>query len=212
MNYTLDTKAAKAGSGGSGRIDSTGKYLGHIKFCKYWESDGGAKMVSIKFESDEGQSSDIQICTHSGNAKGNQPTYGYKQFQAVMACLKTKALTLVDQQVEDYDHDEKEMKMVTRAVFKEMTGAKIGFALYRHDQTNSNSGRDFFRMEVSAPFNYETEQTAQEVLSQKPAEQLPGIVMAMKDKDSRAGGASSAGGYDEYSNFQQPPEDDGIPF
>lgn len=210
MMYQLDATAAKAGSGGSGRIDSTGKYPGKVKFCSYWETDNGAKMVKIKFESDSGQAADIKICTHSGNAKGNQPTYGYKQFQAIMACLKTRALNLVEQVVEDYDPDAGEVKPIKRQVFKEMTGAKLGFALYRHDQT-SDQGKDFFVMEIAAPFNYETEQVAQEVIDSKPAEKLGRIVLSLSDKDSRQKASGSVGGYDEYSQFQQPDDDD-LPF
>lgn len=196
MSFTLDTQAAKAGSGGSGRIDTTGKYKGKIKFAKTWKTDNGANMVVIKFESDEGQSADLRICTHSGDAKGNEPTYGYKQIQAIMACLKVRSLTEVEQVIEDYDHESKEVKPMKRMVFKEMTGAKIGLALYRHDQTNSQNGNDFFAMDIAAPFNYESEQTAKEVLDQKPAEQLSKIVLSMKDKDSRQQAGSFSSGYD----------------
>jgi len=212
-NYTLDPKAAKAGSGGSGRIDTTAKYKGKIKFCSCWQSDNGASMVKIKFESDDGQTSDIQICTHSGNAKGNKETYGFKQFQAVMACLKLRNLTPMEATVEDYDRDQQQMAQVSRTVFKEMTGAKIGLALYRHDQT-SNQGNDFFSMDIAAPFNYDSEQVAQEILDNQPATKLSKIVMSMKDKDSRTsggGGAQTGDGYGSYQEAGGGFEDD-IPF
>lgn len=206
-DFTLDPQAAKAGSGGSSRIDTTGKYKGKIKFAKYWEGDSGAKFVTISFEADTGQQCRLQICTHSGRDKGGQPTYGYKQVQAIMACMKVRALTRVEQVVNDYNQDTKQVEPVKRTVFKEMTGAKIGFALYRHDQTGQNG--DYFTMEIAAPFNYDSEQTAQEVLDQKPAETLGKIVNSLKDKDSRAKSAGSSYSYQQPSSSDI---DDDIPF
>ena len=208
-DFTLDPQAAKAGSGGSSRIDTTGKYKGKIKFAKYWESDGGAKFVTINFEADTGQQCRLQICTHSGRDKGGQPTYGYKQIQAIMACLKVRALTQCEQVVDDYDQETNEVRPVKRQVFKEMTGAKLGLALYRHDKI-SQQGKDVFSMEIAAPFNYDSEQTAQEVLDQKPAETLGKIVASLKDKDSRA----KTGNSSSYSYQQSDASyiDDSIPF
>jgi len=208
-DFTLDPQAAKAGSGGSSRIDTTGKYKGKIKFAKYWESDGGAKFVTINYEADSGQQCRLQICTHSGRDKGGEPTYGYKQIMAIMACLKVRNLTKVDQIVDDYDQDAGEVKPVKRQVFKEMTGAKLGLALYRHDKT-SQQGKDVFSMEIAAPFAYDSEQTAQEVLDQKPAETLGKIVANLKDKDSRPKAATGA----SYAYQQSAGTDleDDIPF
>ena len=148
--FTLNAAEAKAGSGGSSRIDTTGKYKGKIKFAKYWESDGGAKFTTINFEEDSGQTTSIRICTHS---KAGDPTYGYKQVQAIMACLKVRNLTPEKHMVDDYDFDASQVQSMERTIFNEMTGAKIGFALYRHDQTNNNS-KDIFTMDIAAPFNY----------------------------------------------------------
>ena len=211
--FTLDTKAAKAGSGGSSRIDTTAKYKGTIKFAKYFQSQTNSKFVTIMFRSDDGQEARIQICTHG---KAGQTTYGYKQIQAIMACLKTKTLTLGDETHDDYNHEAKEVQPTKLQVFKEMTGAKIGLALYRHDQTGTNG--DYYSMEIAAPFNYESEMTASEILDRKTTpEQLGKIVINMKDKDSRTqGGPAASDPYSAYAatTAMQMPDDlnSDIPF
>lgn len=206
---TLDSDSAKAGSGGSSRIDSFGKFKGTIKHCKQYTTESNAKFVEIYFSSDGGQETKIRICTHS---KVGEPTYGFKQLQAVMACCKVRTLTPIEAVIDDYDYDQNKVVPIKRTIYKELSGKQIGLALYRHDQTNDKSGKDFYSMEIAAPFHYDTEQVAAEVLDSSPAALLEKIVAGLRNKDSR-----QSGGHQKSHDFYQSAQpsdnfDDDIPF
>lgn len=188
MNHQLNPDMARQGAGLSGRIDAKGKYKGVIKHAKISTSYAGSEWVELLFKSDGGQEARISICIRS---KDGEQTFGTKKLHAVMACCKVRSLTESEQLVREYDFDLKTTVEVMRPAFAELKDKKIGFVLYRHDQT-SKKGKDFFAMELAAPFDYETEQTAVEVLDQRPATSLPGIVQSIKDKDSRDSNMFSA--------------------
>jgi hypothetical protein len=204
----LDTSMAKAGSGGSSRIDSKGKYKGVIQYIKTWTTDNGAKMMQINFKADSDQEARMNVCLFG---KTGDPTYGYKQFQALMACCKLRKISEAQATVKDYNPETSQTEDMQRTVFPEFTNMKAGLVLYRHDQNKySDQTKTIFTMEIAAPFNYETEQTAQEVLDSAPAKQLEKIVLNLKDKDTRT--ASN-----EYSGYSGMPEandldSDSIPF
>lgn len=196
--FKLNKDEALAGSGGSARIDSTGKYKGKITFAKIYTTDSGAEFVQLAFESDSGQTARLTLCTRGKDTEKGKATFGTKRLQAIMTCTQIKDLKAVEKEVEDYDYEQGKVAKVMRHVFPEMFGKKVGFALVRHDKTSSN-GKDFFEMEIEAPFNYDTEQTALEVWEKKPAETLGKIVANLKDKDSRKQSYSSGG--DLYSAY-----------
>ena len=204
--FNLNSADAKQASGGAGKIDDLGKYVGKIKFAKFYKTDSGANFVSINFVSDAGAYANIVICTHG---KNGQPTFGSNQIQAIMACLKLRTITPIDQVVDDYDHDAGKVQPCERTVYKEMTGASLGLAMYREDSTYN--GKDKSVMCIAAPFNFDTEQTAAEVLDNKPAEQLEKVVQSLKNIDKRAA-TQSAGGYDSMPPNNDPGFDQDIPF
>jgi len=181
-SFTLNKNDAIQGSGNGGRIDTTGKYKGKVELAHVYQTDSGAEFVQINFESDHGQKCRFSICTKGRDGK---ETFGSKRLQAMMACMKLKSLSAVPKVVKDYDYNAGGIADVTRNVLQEMMGRKIGFALAKVYKTNEKSGKDFYEMEIVAPFEYETEQTAQEVLEGKPAEGLTRIVTSLKDKDQR---------------------------
>ena len=213
-NVSLNKNDAIAGSGGSARIDELGKYKGVITLAKVYEVKSKAVFVQINFESDSGQTARLSMCTQS---KEGKPTFGAKQLQAIMACVKVKSLNAVEKEIEDYDFEQGKIAKVTRHVFPELMGKKIGFILYRHDQVSSE-GKDFFTMEIAAPFQYDTELTASEIMDQKVnPEQLPKVLASTRNKSTAAKSHDS----DTYSAYatvtamQQPAGsdfNDDIPF
>lgn len=197
-SFTLNKDEAMAGSGGSARIDSTGKYKGTITFAKIYTVDSGAEFVQLAFETDAGQTTRLSLCTKGKDTEKGKATFGTKRLQAIMTCAQVKELKAVEKEVEDYDYELGKVAKVKRHVFPDLMGKRIGFLLVRHDKTSAG-GKDFFEMEIEAPFNYDTEQTALEVWEKKQPEALPKILANMKDKDSRKQGYGS--GHDAYSAY-----------
>lgn len=194
FNVSLNKNDAIAGSGGSARIDALGKYKGTITLAKVYEVKSGAVFVQINFESDNGQTARLSMCTKS---KEGKDTFGFKQLQAIMACVKVKNLNAVEKEIEDYDFEQGKIAKVTRHVFPELMSKKIGFILYRHDQV-SREGKDFFTMEIAAPFQYDTELTASEIMDQKVnPEQLPKVLANTRNKQTAAKSHDS----DPYSAY-----------
>lgn len=214
FNVSLNRNDAIAGSGGSARIDALGKYKGTITLAKVYEVKSGAVFVQINFESDNGQTARLSMCTKS---KEGKDTFGFKQLQAIMACVKVKGLTAVEKEIEDYDFEQGKMAKVMRHVYPELMGKKIGFILYRHDQ--AKDGKDFFTMEISAPFQYDTELTASEIMDQKVnPEQLPKVLANTKNKTTAAKSHDSDpySAYAATASMQRPAgndfEDSDLPF
>lgn len=199
MNIALDYDMAKQGSGGSPRIDSTGKYKGYIEYAKTWLTDNGARMVSVRFISDAGQEANLRMCTHS---REGQPTFGFKQLQAIMACCKLRNLTETQKVLKDYNPESGQVEDMNRTVYAELENKQIGFALYRHEHDKYSAPTEStFTMEVAAPFSYQTEQVAAEVIDNAAATKLEKIVTNLSDKDTRQ---QSKGGSNEGYDFQAP--------
>tara|TARA_Y100000593_G_scaffold50191_1_gene94591 strand:- start:3468 stop:4094 length:627 start_codon:yes stop_codon:yes gene_type:complete len=208
MNISLNPNLAKAGSGGSSRIDSKGKYIGTIEWARVYSIPTGSTWVEFKFVSLLEQEAKVSLCILN---KDGEATYGLKKLQAMMACCKIRELTQTNMTVNIWNFDTSQMEDTEQVVYKEFCGANIGLLLYRHDKT-SNSGNDFFQMELEAPFAADTEQTAAEVLDQMPAKQLEKMVQTLRDKDDRTSGNASSDFYQQASGQQDNFCDDSIPF
>lgn len=184
MNISLNPNLAKAGSGGSSRIDSKGKYIGTIEWARVYSIPSGSTWVEFKFKSLLDQEAKVALCITN---KDGDETYGYKKLQALMACCKIRNLTEAKMTINIWNFDSGQMEDTEQVVYKELCGANVGLLLYRHDKT-SKGGKDFFQMEIEAPFAPDTEQTAAEVLDQLPAKQLEKMVQALRDRDERKSG------------------------
>lgn len=203
MTINLDPQAARAGSAPSSRIDSKGKYKGTIVHAKKYQLSTGSTWVEIYFKADTEQEAKLKLCIIS---KTGDFIPGYKKLQAIMACCKLRTLTETQATIKDYNRETKQLEDMQATVFQELAGQKIGFALYREDGTNRNTGNDFFNMEIAAPFTYENEQTAQEFLDQQPPKQLENIISGLRDVDKRQQNAAAPS---SDFGFQQPaPADD----
>lgn len=201
--FKLNTESARQVQGLSGRIDEKGKYKGVIEYAKIYTIPTGSKWVEFSFKDDGGQGCKLSTCVES---KEGKETYGMKIVHAVMACCSVRETTIVNKTVKEWDFDVKAMMEVSVEVLSELTDRKVGFALFRVDKT-SLKGRDYFQMEIAAPFDYETEQTSGEKLDSLPAKLLTKLVISLRDKDQREkpdnyGGAQQApqqgGGQDDF--------------
>lgn len=214
--FKLNKDEALAGSGGSARIDELGKYKGTITFAKIYTVESGAEFVQLSFETDSGKTTRLSLCTKGKDTKPGETTFGVKRLQAIMTCAGVKELKAIEKEVEDYDYDLGKVAKVKRHIFPDLISKKIGFLLTRHDKT-STGGKDFFEMEIEAPFHYETEQTALEMWEKKQPESLPKILANMKNRDSRKQGYQATGN-DPYAAYaasaamQSPSIDDDLPF
>lgn len=211
FSMKLNADQAKQGSGlSSSRIDEKGKYKGKITLAKAYTTQSKAQFVEINFQDDGKRIAKISICTHG---KNGEPTYGFKQVQAIMACVKVKEINTEKRTVEEYDFDSKQKVKVEVDAIPELCGKNIGLALYRIDET-ANNGKNYFKMEIAAPFNYDTEQTAKELLESLPCGGLTKIVLKMKDKDNRSAPVEFQS--PAYQSEQSRPDelllDDDIPF
>lgn len=206
----LNTESARQVQGQSGRIDQKGKYKGVIEYAKIYAIPTGSQWVEFVFKDDNGQNCRLSVCVKS---KEGKETYGMKVVHAVMACCSVRELSKSSMMVKEWDFDSGAMADIQAEVLTELTGRKIGFALFRVDSTSKN-GKDYFEMEIAAPFDYESEQTSGEKLDSLPAKLLTKVVTSLKDKDKRQKNELSGGSMAQNQGFQPQPDDfdDDIPF
>lgn len=208
-NYALNTEMAREGAGSlGGRIRETGKYIGVIEWAREVTFDSGAVAVELKFRSVDDQTAQLKMFVSS--PKSNEPLYGIKQLNAVMACAKVRVINGSAGSVELWDSNAKAMVITPSTVFKELAGKPIGFLLQKEIYEHQGQPRD--QMLLFAPFTSDTEQTAREVLDNKGLKgELEKLCDGLKDKvrqgtapvqQHQAAGVSGGGG-----DF-----DDDIPF
>ena len=206
FSVEFNKEYAKAAAGSSDRITTTGKYKGKISLAKYRSFSTGSQGVEIHFTSDDNQSARFTLVAKN---KNGEDTFGMKKLHAIMACTQTRSLASAPKIIDEYNYDSKSTERVERTVYPSLE-KKIGFILQREDYTNS-SGNDSFRMNLNAPFVYETEQTADEFLNDQAAAKLPNLIASLKDIDkrehSKSGNFASLAGSQPANNF-----DDDIPF
>lgn len=209
--FQLDTSAAREANTGGKRITETGKYIGTIVAAFYEKNQNGTESVNFMFESDQKQEAGpLVLYTH--NSAG-EPLHGLKALNAVMVCVRQKALTVKPGAVQLYDYDSGAVVTKQKETYAELTGKKIGFVLQKEEYHNAQ-GELRYRLLISAPFEATTELMANEILDKstepKALAKYMEYIMAnpvRKAKQQRASAQSSA------QNFQAPPSDfDDAPF
>jgi len=180
MNYSLDTKLAREGSGNTGgRIQETGPYKGVIEWAREQVNANGTHLIEIKFLSVDNQYANITIYTQ--NASGEQ-LHGMSQIHALMSCLKVRSMNAIPGEVEAYDFDLGQVTKQQSMVLPELANKPIGMLLQKEFYTNSK-GEQKDQMNLYAPFTSDTEQVSKEVLDNKgESEMLVKLVESVKDK------------------------------
>ena len=179
--YALDETAAKEASSGGKRITDAGAYEGKLKFA--WEevNDNGTVSVNLIFESDSGQNAG-PLAIYTFNGKGDE-LRGYKTVNAMIACMKLKGIRPQQGSVTLWDYDAKQEVQKTKDVFPGLVGPRIGLILTTEDY-EKRDGNIGSRLNISAVYNPDTRQMANEVIDNTAAKALDGYI-AWLDKSGK---------------------------
>lgn len=206
--YALDADLAKEGSGSAnGVITETGKYKGEIEWAREKRFDNGTIIVELRFKSDRG-SANLNLFV---NDYEGETSFGMKQLNALMACLKIRNIAPINGVIEAYDPDTRQVGPVQAAIFPELSGKKIGFLL--EAQHSVYEGKPRVQMLIKAPFTHDTEQTAVEVLANNgKAETIEKMIPLLKDRQKGTGNNTQSLGHQSSASGAPDDLDDDIPF
>ncbi|MBJ9895261.1 hypothetical protein [Burkholderia cenocepacia] len=211
--YALDTNAARQADERNGRISEIGKYIGTFSRAEDVTSKKGTRGIDFAFETDDRLSANFSLWTM--NAAG-ESLFGFKQLQALMACLRVRNIAPGRAVVKKWDHTSSSVIEVEADVFKDLMGKKIGI-LFETEDYEKTDGSIGTKVVPAAFFDPTTELMAGEILDRKvqPA-QLAKVVQSLRHRPLKKRGSvaqgntrptqgnSSAGGFDDM--------DDDIPF
>lgn len=179
-SYALDTQAAKEANTGGKRINETGKYLGTITAAFYEQNQKGTESVNIMFAAHNGQEvGPLNLYTHNGNGEA---LAGYKMLNALMTCAKVKVLSWKKEDIDLYDFDEQRVVTKQKECCVELKGKKIGLVLQQEEYLKGN-GDVGERMVIAAPFEFNTELMAAEILAKQSQPAALGHFMAFIAKN-----------------------------
>jgi hypothetical protein len=195
--YQLDTTLASKADTIGAFINDTGKYVGKfIRAEKLVSANKGTHGIGFTFQADDNRECRFDIWTMREN---NEPLQGLNQINALMACLKVRALTESVRNVKKW-HDGSEQVMAATC-FSELMDKPIGLLLraeeYEKMQDGYATGEYAWRMGLFAIFQAGTELMASEILSRKTKpEQLGKVIGLLVDKPlkKKSGQTSNTGG------------------
>ena len=169
MDFTLDTKAAKAADQTNARITESGKYAGILTRSEALISKKGSKGVEFSFKADDGSSADyLSIWTHN---KDGEPLSGFKTVMAMLACMSLRGAKEQTIEVEKYDFDTQQRNRVSVNGYPDMMGKPVGLLLQKELYTK-NSGGDGERMLIVGCYRSSDEFTASEILDKAKAPEV----------------------------------------
>ena len=171
--YALDTQAAKDANSGGKRIKESGKYIGKFTAAWYESNDKGTESVHFLFESNEGQEAGpLALYTHNGKGE-SLPSY--KMLNAILTCLKLRAIAAKTGKVELYDFNAGGMVEKTKQIYPDMMGKPIGLVLQR-EEYEKNDGSVGERMIIQGPFDPQSSKMAVEILNNTEAKALGSVL------------------------------------
>lgn len=211
MDFTLDTKAAKAADQINARITESGKYAGVLTRAEAITSKKGSKGVEFSFKADNGSTSDY-LSVWTTNAAGEQLA-GYKAVMAMLTCMSLRGAKETQIEVDKYNFDTQQRERVTVPGYPDMMNKPIGLVLQKELYTKNNGGEGE-RMLIVGCYRPSDEFTASEILDKaiKPevlAKQLQWLASKpVKDARTNAGSSSpapaaataDAGGFADFSD------------
>lgn len=187
----LDANKAIKGSGLSSNFLQAGKHTVKITQAYHKQSQGGATAIHFDVQDANEAKGSFEIWTHK--ADGSVIDFNEAKVHAIMACAGIQAISQQSGSVLIYDRDSKQDVPTPVSIYPELTGKFIGVVLQKELSTNNDKtpyigddGKPRTKIGFLAPFNYQTEQTAAEVINQKPAESLPHIVAAAEKNSQSA--------------------------
>ena len=184
--YDLDTKAAKEADQKNSSISESGAYTGIFTRAENVMSPKGTVGVEFSFKSDSGASADY-LTLWTKNKDGKE-LYGYKMLMAIMTCLKVRNIKPTIQQVEKYDHEDRQRKQVSVEVFAELMNKPIGLVIQMEEYEKKDRKKEeptSWKPSIYAAFSSDGF-TASEILNkaQKP-ETLDKMLSTLRDKPLR---------------------------
>lgn len=196
--YAYDTThAAAADSGGQGKfIDESGEYVGAITYARAVQSSKGGWGVELGFEADDGRRTKYPMTLWTLAVDGARQ-FGHDILDTILICAGMKpAMALKPGKVKYtvYDFDLRAEVEKEGDGYPGLTGKRIGLLIQRELYT-TKAGKDASRHSVYGAFDAETRQAASEKIENKPAAITDKRLAALKDRDSRTGGASFDNGF-----------------
>jgi hypothetical protein len=211
--YSLNTTAARQADERSGRIAEIGKYLGAFTRAEDVSSNKGTRGIDFAFETQDKQSANFTLWTYN---KEGKELYGFKQLQALMACMRVREMAPKKAIVRKWDRTAQGMVDVEGMIFEALMGKPVGilFETEEYQKFENNVPTDVGTKVVPAYFfDAQSEMTASEILDKKVQPvQLAKLIQTLRHRPLRksAGAAPAAGsGTPTGGNGF---EDDDIPF
>jgi len=213
-SYTLDTEAAKQANTGGKRITESGAYAGTLKAAFYEKNEKGTESVHLMFEADNGQEiGPLAIYTHSADGT---PLQGYNAFNALLTCLRIKAVDTKMGNVELYDFDSQKVVTKRKELYSALSGKPAGLLL-RQEEYKKQNGDVGTKMTLAGSYEPSSRLMAGEILAKKtdPVDLDKAVtwLAANPIKHLRGGsrGSAPSGGYSSPAPAVDFADDD-IPF
>lgn len=187
MGLSLNADAARKADKISSVIRETGAYIGVITRAEKLLSKNNVEGVGLSFRADDGSSANY-LDLYTVKADGER-LRGDSIVQALLCCLKLKAVNDGSITFEKWDADSRQMIKATAQGYPEIMNRRIGMVLQKELQTHQVTGAEVERLNIVTVFDPDTRMVATEILDRKTkAERLDGIIkmiMARPVRDSR---------------------------
>lgn len=165
MGYTLNQKAARAGSGLPSNHLMEG--LHDVKITQAYEiiSNGQTKGVHLDLISSDQKEGKITLWTQKANG---EDVFGINQLNAIMALVEVHAINEQPGKIKVYDYDTKQTVVQAANIYPELMGKYLKIILHKATYQNQ-IGQLKAKYELSSALHIKTSQTASEFLDQKEA-------------------------------------------
>jgi hypothetical protein len=209
--YSLNTTAARQADERSGRISEIGKYVGIFTRAEELRSAKGTQGIDFAFETADRQSANFTLWTFN---KDGKELYGFKQLQALMACLRVREMAPKTAMVRKWDRTAQGMIDIEGQVFEALMSKPVGilFETEEYQKFTNNVPTDIGTKVTPAYFfDAQSEMTAREILDKKVTPvQLAKLVQTLRHRPLRktAGSTTSGDAQPAGNGF----DDDDIPF
>ena len=144
-----------------------GKYVGLISHCQHIQSSKkNTQGILFDLDFNTGQKTTIRL-------------YSEKQIIAVMQCVGFVGhLTPMHGTVKEYDKNAGQMVQRQGYVYPQLVNKPLGVVLKREDYQREDGGLAY-EMKLVAPFNPQTEQSAREIIANKPPHDIAQAVKSV---------------------------------
>ncbi|MCG1018594.1 MULTISPECIES: hypothetical protein [Burkholderiaceae] len=208
--YALDTNVARQADERIVRITDIGKYVGIFTRAEDVTSAKGTCGIDFAFETPERLSANFTLWTMK--AQG-EPLFGFKQLQALMACLHIKSITPSHATVKKWGRETNSVQEFDTEVFKDLMNKQVGI-LFETEDYLKKDGSIGTKVVPAAFFEASSGLMAGEILDKKvEPTQLSKMIQALRHRPLKrvVGQASQPGGPIPDANSSSGIDDD-IPF